>query len=308
MVLVIGLPASVLAAAGIGGMLLRQMPVELAMPWVVAALVTMLAGVGASAVAAHQFFHWRIPVRRLNVILKDLHARTAPVEELSQVEGGLAALVPALKIIAQDLRIRRSEDAQLDQEIRQRIENRTSALQRTIEALRHQASRDPLTGLYNRRMLDEHLPNLLTRCRADNVSVCVLMMDLDNFKNLNDTLGHAAGDDMLSAVGQLIRSGVRDQDLAFRCGGDEFVVVLPETPRDQAEALAKRLQMMVDDLSRPLRLARPLRISVGIAISSEMSDATAETLLKEADTRLYQQKFARKRNPTPPPGTARIAV
>ena len=115
---------------------------------------------------------------------------------------------------------------EMDREVRQRIANKTEALERKIGSLHNQATRDVLTGLLNRRALDEHLAKAMERCAAKGLAVSVLMIDVDNFKPLNDTLGHAAGDELLRSIGQLLRSTLRDGDTPFRCGGDEFVIVL----------------------------------------------------------------------------------
>ena len=133
-----------------------------------------------------------------------------------------------------DSRRKRAEAAALEHETRQRIANRTDALERTIGSLRQQATRDVLTGLFNRRMLEEYLPQAVKRCKEARIGLCLLMIDVDHFKLLNDTLGHAAGDELLKTIGQLIRSTIREKDLAFRCGGDEFVV--------QLEGMRRRLR------------------------------------------------------------------
>src|SRR5690606_14641280 len=125
--------------------------------------------------------------------------------------------------ILHDLRQQKTAVAELHAETRQRVAQRTDALERQLGSLRQQASRDKLTGLYNRRMLDQCLNQLVDECRAGRRALCLLMMDADYFKQLNDTLGHAAGDDLLRSIGQIIRSALREQDLAFRYGGDEFI-------------------------------------------------------------------------------------
>ena len=217
-----------------------------------------------------------------------------PIEQLAEVGGGLVSLVPAVQELARELRQQRAATAELELEIRQRVANRTDALERTIGTLRQQATRDALTGLFNRRFLDQYLPQCVVRHVKEKRDLCLLMMDLDNFKVLNDTLGHAAGDDLLRAIGQLIRSAARGEDVAFRCGGDEFVVLLPGYGADAARALAERLTSLVDALGRTLKVPLPPRLAAGMATLSACPDPTPGGLLAEADRCLYEVKRARK--------------
>src|SRR5690606_33954212 len=127
-----------------------------------------------------------------------------------------------------------------------------------------------LTGLYNRRQLDNHLPELVERCLADQTTLSLLMIDVDHFKQVNDTLGHMAGDKLLGDVGDVIRSSLREQDLAFRYGGDEVVVLLPGQNNAQADVLAKRLSSLVDAMGQTLRLTPSPRLSIGIAMLQDL--------------------------------------
>ena len=108
-----------------------------------------------------------------------------------------------------------------------------------------------MTGLYNRRLLDQHLPPIIDRCRNTQTHLSLLMIDVDHFKKLNDTLGHAAGDEMLRDIAQIIRSTIRENDSAFRYGGDEFVVVLEGFDAEAGQALGDRLISLVDALRKP---------------------------------------------------------
>ena len=155
------------------------------------------------------------------------------------------------------LRDRRHEQLrvrQLELEIRQRVASRTEALERTIGSLRNQASRDGLTGLMNRRALDTYLPDAIDRCQRAAIGLCVLMLDIDDFKPLNDTLGHAAGDDVLRSLAQIIRSTIPETDAAFRCGGDEFVVVLEDHSPAAGAAVAERIGSLADALGKTFRV------------------------------------------------------
>jgi diguanylate cyclase (GGDEF)-like protein len=214
------------------------------------------------------------------------------MEDLTGVTGRLAPIALQFLEVYRELRASKSE---MDSEIRQRIANKTEALERKIGSLKHQATRDVLTGLLNRRALNEHLAQAIERCDKANRPISVLMIDVDNFKPLNDTLGHAAGDELLRSLGQLLRSTLRENDVAFRVGGDEFIIVLEGSDTASAAALAGRLTTLVDGLVKTLKVAAPPRLSIGSASLNEVPERTADALLEEADKRLYAIKGERKR-------------
>jgi diguanylate cyclase (GGDEF)-like protein len=168
------------------------------------------------------------------------------------------------------------------------------ALEREMGSLRQQATRDALTGLFNRRMLDGFLPQMAEKCAAEQTDLSLLMMDVDHFKHLNDTMGHKAGDELLRDIGQIIRSGIREQDAGFRVGGDEFVIVLPEATPEAATSLAVRLTDLVDGLTKPLHLEFKPRLSIGVVSMSELTSADVRELLSKADKRAYEVKLSRR--------------
>lgn len=237
---------------------------------------------------------WALPAAQLLGLMSQVRRGELPIEALAQVTGEPAVFVPILQELLHELRGHRAEHARLEQEMAQRVANRTDALERALGSLRQQASRDPLTGLYNRRMLDEHLPRLVGQRHAERGALSLLMIDVDHFKLLNDTLGHAAGDALLRSIGQLIRSSIRESDLAFRCGGDEFVIVLDNSDGTSARRLSDRLVELVDALAKPLKLPRPPRLSIGMSQLGDLRDPTPAALLHEADRMLYEVKGARR--------------
>jgi diguanylate cyclase (GGDEF)-like protein len=237
---------------------------------------------------------WARPARTLADLLAQVRAGDAAIEALSDIRGGLVDLVPVIQQVLHDTRQQKQALAELNDEIRQRVANRTDALERQIGSLRQQATRDSLTGLFNRRMLDAYLPQLLARCRTERLDLSLLMIDVDHFKPLNDTLGHGAGDNLLRDIAHIIRSSVRDQDAAFRIGGDEFAVLLPGAGDPVAQAIASRMRDLVDALARPLRVPVAPALSIGVASLSQMRNSDAPAMLKEADRKLYEMKAARR--------------
>lgn len=151
---------------------------------------------------------------------------------------------------------------------------------------------DGLTGLHNRRYLDSHLKMLFTRAQARGKSLSVCITDIDRFKQVNDTYGHDAGDEVLKEFAMRVRSTVRGADLACRYGGEEFVVVMPDTAADVAAVIAERLRGIIE--SKPFVLkgagvSLDITASMGIATAGRGFD-TPEQLLKQADLALYQAK------------------
>ncbi len=156
------------------------------------------------------------------------------------------------------------------------------------EELREQAIHDPLTGLCNRRFLEENLGRELHRARRGNSPLCVVMLDLDNFKLFNDTFGHDAGDALLRELAQVMRDKLRKSDICCRYGGDEFVLVLPDSSlADTLQRVEQICAVMKETQIRP----DTITVSAGIAAASEKGSTTAE-LLQAADTAMYAAKQA----------------
>lgn len=159
------------------------------------------------------------------------------------------------------------------------------------DTLRVQSLRDSLTGMFNRRYLDESLQREVTRCKRHGLPLAVLMLDVDHFKRFNDTHGHAAGDALLACIGQQLLTMGRNEDLACRYGGEEFTLVLPEASRENALRRADEIRAAIGGITiQHLRQTLgPCTVSIGIAMSPENGQAPAE-LLAQADSALYRAK------------------
>ena len=165
-----------------------------------------------------------------------------------------------------------------------------TALKQAEEQLRHMALHDVLTGLPNRRLLAENLESALARAQRHGHRLALLFLDLDRFKLVNDTLGHAAGDELLGEVARRLRAAVRQEDLIARLGGDEFTVVLEELQHpDNAAHLARKL---IEAVARPMQLCgRELTPSTSVGIAIYPDDArSAADLSKAADAAMYRAK------------------
>ena len=245
-------------------------------------------------------------ITRLRDLVGRIRQGYEPIELLSAFDTTLAPLAEAYQELFRDIRRERTRTAELQQEVRQRVNARTESLERTIGALRQQAAKDGLTGLFNRRMLDAYLPDAIQRCRTTATPLCLLTIDIDHFKPLNDTLGHAAGDQMLKSVAQIIRSTIRESDLAFRNGGDEFVIVLEGCRPETGRVLADRVASLGDALGRTFRVTAPPTLSIGVTSLADVKDATASSLLHKADEALYEIKAGHHAAANVPPRSRRI--
>ena len=162
---------------------------------------------------------------------------------------------------------------------------------RIEEALAEQAVRDPLTGLANRTLLVSRIRQAIELGTARRAGLAVLFLDLDRFKLINDSLGHAAGDELLAAVADRLREAVRRGDLVARFGGDEFVVLCEDVERHEAAEIAERINRC---LVRPFSCAGKaihVRSSIGIAMAED-DGADVDALLRDADAAMYQVKAA----------------
>ncbi len=162
--------------------------------------------------------------------------------------------------------------------------------------LREQAIHDPLTGLFNRRYLDETLPRELSRCQRSGEPLAVAMLDLDHFKQFKDAYGHEAGDSALRTVGELLRRSLRGGDIACRYGGEELVLILPGAALDDARARLDKLRETLMGLHITYRGGElpAITVSIGLA-AAEPEETDAAALLSRVDAALYQAK-ARGRN------------
>jgi diguanylate cyclase (GGDEF)-like protein len=159
------------------------------------------------------------------------------------------------------------------------------------EALREQSIRDPLTGLYNRRYMQEMLSQHISRVTRHLRPLGVIMIDIDGFKNFNDTHGHAAGDALLRELGRFLQTRVRLEDVACRYGGEEFILILPESTLEGAQKRAEQLRQEANGLrARDAgQTIEGITLSLGVAVYP-MHARTKDALLRAADAALYRAK------------------
>ena len=170
------------------------------------------------------------------------------------------------------------------------LQNRLTEIQKLQDELREQAIRDPLTGLFNRRYLEETLNREIANANREFSPVSIIVMDVDNFKLVNDTYGHQAGDLMLQALGQLLKASTRVGDIACRYGGEEFIIVMPGASASIAAQRAENIRATFDALYvKDGNRVMHATLSLGVA-TYPINGATGEDVLIRADRALYQAK------------------
>ena len=163
-----------------------------------------------------------------------------------------------------------------------------------LNAIQDTANRDGLTGVFNKRYFQERIASEIRRAERDGTGVSLLLLDIDEFKNYNDTNGHVAGDEVLTKVGQLLRGSIREDDVVARYGGEEFVVLYPGATKALAYRLAQGLRRAIESYPFPGGEHQPLgSVTISGGVASYPHDATGEVeLIRSADEALYQAKNA----------------
>lgn len=162
-----------------------------------------------------------------------------------------------------------------------------------LRKLQINAATDPLTGLYNRRFFDDYFAREINRSTRYSHRLALVVFDLHRFKEVNDRYGHLRGDVLLQLAATTLRNSLRTSDYAFRIGGDEFALLLPQAETEQASALSRRLRAAYAATIEPMQLGIPLGLDYGLAVYPE-DGTSADNLLRVADERLYQLKFAER--------------
>lgn len=192
--------------------------------------------------------------------------------------------------VGRDVSGRRQHEAQLLQS-RQLLESQLHQVAEEKSLLQELATRDALTGTYNRRYLDAALPREFAHAKHESKFLAIIMLDLDHFKLVNDQYGHAAGDEVLKTLAELLKNGARESDLICRFGGEEFVAVMPNMSADQALERVESWRRQLEET--PIHFADfkiSITLSAGIAVFPEHGDSPG-TLLNRADEMLYKSKL-----------------
>lgn len=241
------------------------------------------------------------------------HERTRQVPILLMVEeGDLNRVAKGLELGANDYISKPIDRNELL--ARARIQIRRKRYQERLRANYEQslsmALTDSLTGVFNRRYINAHLPRLLERAIDNHKPLAILLFDIDHFKVVNDSYGHTVGDEVLKEVSSRASRNLRTFDLVARLGGEEFVVILPDTDAEAALTVAERLRGLIADTLFKVSAdvgEIPVTVSIGVTVGGRLGD-TAEGLIRRADEALYEAKRAgRNRTIADPPAKALLS-
>jgi two-component system cell cycle response regulator len=232
------------------------------------------------------------PLRVASQIRTVDHSRNLPIILMAD-DGDKQRVVRALDLGVNDFISRPIERNELKARVRTQIRRHRYAME-LRESVNHSialAVTDDLTGLYNRRYFDRHLNVLLGKAQEQERNLAVMILDIDHFKLVNDTYGHDAGDVVLREFSARVKRNIRGVDLACRFGGEEFVVLMPDTDVSNAELVAERVRRAVGEKAFDINGQRPLTVTVSVGVSLNESQAdTPESLIKRADLALYRAK------------------
>ena len=166
-------------------------------------------------------------------------------------------------------------------------------LQENLDAVRTESLTDPLTSLGNRKFYDQAITKAVALANKTETPLSLLVSDIDHFKKFNDTFGHLTGDQVLRLVALSVKQNVKGQDLACRYGGEEFVVIMPDTSQALAQAAGERLRQIVAEAPFPINRGDELKVTMSGGVSTVIApNDTLEALLKRADDALYRAKSA----------------
>lgn len=229
-----------------------------------------------------------VPLRQLSAHARRIErgAETRPLN-IKSMALEVSELAAALQSMAATLMQRKNALVESNARLEEEVETRTAELERANVALALLARNDVLTNLPNRRAANEHLDTEFLRMKRSQKVYCVLMVDIDFFKSINDTHGHFVGDQVLRRIAQSLKVTVRQSDFVARFGGEEFLVLLPDTQLEEGLVVAEKIRVAVESLVDPV--VGTITVSIGLAMSTT-KQVNAHIAVKEADNLLYQAK------------------
>ncbi|WP_427023176.1 PleD family two-component system response regulator [Aureimonas ureilytica] len=229
------------------------------------------------------------PLRLCSRLRSNETTRQTPILLIASPEDE-PRVVRGLELGANDYCQRPLDKNELMARIRTQLKRKRydESLRRSLLSTIELATIDPLTGLYNRRFLEGHLSQAIEQAERNNRSLCVLMLDIDHFKRINDTYGHDAGDEVLRQFAEHLKRGLRASDLAARIGGEEFAIIMPDAEIAAALSAAERLRRGIE--AEPLRVQdHTIALTTSIGVGSLAADGQ-RGLMKRADMALYKAK------------------
>lgn len=204
-------------------------------------------------------------------------------DEVSHIRNAIISMVQKISSYTELLD---NTNALLEEKVKQR----TLELEQSNRELKLLASVDPLTNLYNRRYFTNTSEQILEIAKRNKAELSLIMLDIDHFKNINDTYGHQSGDEVISFIASVLIELTRKSDIACRFGGEEFIVLFPHTSLDGAYAIAEKIRMKIEKTAIQTQAKESLLITVSIGVSTFSSESDMESLIHKADKAMYEAK------------------
>ena len=234
--------------------------------------------------------------RRVDAEVSGIESSVHQADSLEQIKATIQQRVEVIRThMDEHRRAETQRQTELEEKLKhatsrlQAVEKETTHLRAHLRKRKHQAMSDPLTGIPNRAAFDERLEREFQRWKRYATPLTLLVLDVDHFKNINDTYGHETGDQILRHVGSKLLHSIRESDLAARFGGEEFLAILSDTDQEGAMAMAEKIRRTIEDETFPV-ISR-LTISIGVA-AARAEDENEDSAVKRADAALYRAKGA----------------
>ncbi len=258
------------------------------------AAVWLFCLMGLGLVGSWAWFHYGIerPLQQYANTLVTVHEGLSEAVAATMPPSELTGLVKCVEETRRELKKWQAEASCLRRSVDTKVDVRTRQAALAQRRAEREAGTDALTRLWNRRAIDRELPALFDSARRSCSELSLVVLDVDRFKQLNDTQGHQRGDELLAFLGELIRATIRKgTDQAARYGGDEFVLVLPGTSASEACTVAERLVTLFAQRAKMIAGAdQPPTLSAGVAAARQHGAASAADLLQMADAAMYWAK------------------
>lgn len=280
-----------IAIAAVGGCIVGMLEVYMGHHFYI--MAAGLGGLCLTLFSLSKIWCWK-PLEELILLLQRIDKKdrpkqiqSLPLQRVDEV-GQIARVIHELMAwtIREHIQVR-----QLRKSFADEVEK---AINRATTDLKNMAMRDPLTGLGNRRFVDENLEELVKSARNTQTDLVCIGFDVDNFKQVNDTLGHAVGDELLIFIASLIQASVRGDDYPIRIGGDEFVLLMPGCDMDHGTRITQRMVVLFRQHCQMAFPSVPVSLSVGLASLAQDNPEDGRALMELADQRLYDAKHGGK--------------
>jgi len=234
---------------------------------------------------------------RISVILRGKPEISGIILILQTDEDGMPLVMKGFELGINDYFVYPIDESELVARIKTQLRRKQyqDNLRNDLEQSVNLAAKDGLTGLFNRRYFDIHIKQMVEKANKDNIKLYLLMCDIDNFKHVNDTYGHQAGDKVLTATARIFKNTFRVTDLIARFGGEEFIILLNDTNIDQTMYTAERVRVKIESMNFQIdEQTEPLKKTISIGVTEYKKGESIEDFIERSDKAMYEAKTTGK--------------